>query len=531
MEYKRFLKKFNSQSDYESQKDSVMGMPHVVLFDDTKELVYSSESEIPSVDYSKEYFTIVNTSEEPLTIQLKQSSTAKTLNYKLSTSNDWVSSTSVTVNTSEEIKFKGNYTPVIDYGIGRFNISGGKFNVKGNIMSLLFDDNFSEQTSLEGYNYAFYNLFNNCTTLTNANELILPATTLADYCYEGMFFGCKSLTSAPQLLATTLANGCYYSMFFGCTSLTTASELPATTLKYNCYYSMFQGCTSLTTAPQLLATTLTENCYRSMFRGCTNLNNITMLATDISARGCLTDWVRGVSSSGTFTKNPSKFSLSRGVNGIPNGWTVVKYGYDPYNYNGHEYVDLNLPSGTLWATSVIGGDNPLYFQWGDTEGWTAEQVQNGEKVFASDGSDYKWNEGEWTIEGLSMTKYNATDGKRILDLEDDAAHVHMGGDWHMPTKEQCEELKANTTSIWTTQNGVNGRLFTSDTTGKSVFVPAFGNADGSGLYGVGSDGYVWCSSVEEDYLGTAWYLGFQSSNMYMTHNTRIVGRCVLGVIG
>ena len=201
---------------------------------------------------------------------------------------------------------------------------------------------------------------------------------------------------------------------------------------------------------------------------------------------------------------------------------------DPFN--GHEYVDLGLPSGTLWATKVVGGDNSLYFQWGDIEGWTAEQINNGEKAFDYYGSDYKWNEGELTCDGSSMTKYNATDGKTVLDLEDDAVHVHMGGDWHMPTKEQWEELTVNTTSTWTTQNGVNGRLFTASN-GKSVFVPAFGFAGGGSLYYVGSHGCVWSSSVSEDGLSNAWRLYFHSSYVSMNSVRRAYGHCVLGVVG
>ena len=150
----------------------------------------------------------------------------------------------------------------------------------------------------------------------------LPATTLADYCYDSMFQGCSSLTSAPELPATTLVGSCYDSMFEGCTSLTTAPVLPATTLTSSCYSSMFRGCTSLTNAPALPATTLADYCYEYMFDGCSSLSYIKCLATDISAYRCRDYWVRGVSSTGTFVKNPNK-TWSTGVDGIPRGWTVV----------------------------------------------------------------------------------------------------------------------------------------------------------------------------------------------------------------
>ena len=195
-------------------------------------------------------------------------------------------------------------------------------------------------------------------------------------------------------------------------------------------------------------------------------------------------------------------------------------------FNGYNYVDLGLPSGTLWATSVIKNKlgEPLYFSWGETEGWTAEQVQNGEKVFAWDGSDYKFGE-------YPHTKYNSEDGKTVLDLEDDAAHVHMGGDWHMPTKEQWEELIANTTSTLTIKNGVKGRLFTSKKNGKSIFVPVFGRMHGSAFYLVGSYGYIWSSSVDEKYLFNAWGLDFSSSCLSVGNGYRSFGCCILGVVG
>ena len=140
--------------------------------------------------------------------------------------------------------------------------------------------------------HCYRNMFNGCTSLTAAPEL--PATTLIDYCYAGMFLGCTSLTAAPKLPATTLAYKCYYEMFYGCTSLTAAPELKATTLAYECYYEMFYGCTSLESAPELPATELAESCYCKMFYGCKNLSSVTMLALDseiTSKSYCVYNWL------------------------------------------------------------------------------------------------------------------------------------------------------------------------------------------------------------------------------------------------
>ena len=130
----------------------------------------------------------------------------------------------------------------------------------------------------------YSSMFKDCTSLTTAPEL--PATKLADGCYSNMFEGCTSLTTTPTLPATTLANKCYQYMFNGCTSLTTAPELPATTLAGYCYSTMFGLCSKLTTAPALPATTLADYCYQFMFQGCTSLTSAPTLPATTLASGC-----------------------------------------------------------------------------------------------------------------------------------------------------------------------------------------------------------------------------------------------------
>ena len=160
----------------------------------------------------------------------------------------------------------------------------GNHNVGGNIMSLLYGDSFTNQTTLN--NYSFVKLFFNDTKLVNISSLELPATTLATGCYQQMFYGCTSLTTAPALPATTLAQSCYQSMFAGCTALTTAPALPATTLATSCYHAMFDGCSSLTTAPVLPATTLATSCYNSMFDGCSSLTTAPALPATTLTNYC-----------------------------------------------------------------------------------------------------------------------------------------------------------------------------------------------------------------------------------------------------
>ena len=153
---------------------------------------------------------------------------------------------------------------------------------------------------VETNNAKFCYLFKDCAALTSAPEL--PATKLADDCYNSMFHGCTSLTAAPNLNATTLADGCYSGMFYDCASLTDAPELKATTLVNHCYTYMFGSCTNLTSAPELKATTLAEGCYDNMFYGCTKLSTVTMLApsNQISEKDfCCFDWLDNAGTDGT----------------------------------------------------------------------------------------------------------------------------------------------------------------------------------------------------------------------------------------
>lgn len=154
----------------------------------------------------------------------------------------------------------------------------------------------------------------------NIMSLLNFSDTLTDYAFFRLFIACKSLTAAPELPATTLADACYQYMFCN-TSLTQAPTLPATRLSNMCYFSMFENCKALTTAPELQATTLFTYCYGWMFSGCTKLNYVKALFVDIHADGCVERWLDGVSSTGTFVKNKNATWTNRDA-GIPSGWSV-----------------------------------------------------------------------------------------------------------------------------------------------------------------------------------------------------------------
>lgn len=200
------------------------------------------------------------------------------------------------------------------------------------------------------------------------------------------------------------------------------------------------------------------------------------------------------------------------------------------NSNGFDYVDLGLPSKTLWATMNVGASKPkdygLYFQWGDTQGYTADQVgtRRGQKKFSS--YDYKWNP---SGDGNVFTKYTTMKAK--LGLNDDAANANMGGDWHMPTPDQISELLNNTTNTWTTQDGVNGRLFTSKTdTSKSIFIPAAGLAWDGSILNSGDYCNVWSSMLSSGNVDYGQYLSFYSGDASLSVNDRYFGLSVRGVL-
>lgn len=193
-------------------------------------------------------------------------------------------------------------------------------------------------------------------------------------------------------------------------------------------------------------------------------------------------------------------------------------------------MDLGLPSHTKWAAQNVGARKPsdagLYFQWGDTVGYTADQVGK-DKNF--NWSDYKWYLSGDNLDNLTFTKYTTTGA--TLALEDDAAHVNMGGDWHMPTEDQINELINNTRREWTTQDGVNGILFTSkDDTSKSIFIPTAGFAKKGSIHNSGEYGYVWSSAQNSVIGATAQCLFFYSDDHYTQGNVRLHGYSVRGVI-
>ena len=187
----------------------------------------------------------------------------------------------------------------------------------------------------------------------------------------------------------------------------------------------------------------------------------------------------------------------------------------------HEYVDLGLPSGTLWATCNIGANSPEeygdYFAWGET---ATKSIYSW--------STYKYCNGS----SSSMTKYNnnssygTVDNKTELETADDAAYVNWGSNWRMPSLTQFQELvnSSYTTTTWTTQNGIYGRKITSKSNGNSIFLPAAGARNDGSLGDVGSRGHYWSRTLNTSSPDKARRLYFNSSGIYTSYySTRFSG--------
>ena len=211
-------------------------------------------------------------------------------------------------NVGDKVMFRGSNNFYSQESDSKFSCSGSCF-IYGNIMSLIDKVNFPTATSMptgQAWNqHVFQGLFADNTNIDihSSRDLVLPATELVDGCYSRLFYGCTSLTKAP--------------------------ELPAEELATSCYYSMFTNCSNLETAPVLRAETLAHSCYCNMFENCAKINSITCLATSTGGENDFTHltqwWLSGVASTGTFITPATSVNWWTGSHGIPEGWTRVDY--------------------------------------------------------------------------------------------------------------------------------------------------------------------------------------------------------------
>jgi len=189
-----------------------------------------------------------------------------------------------------------------------------------------------------------------------------------------------------------------------------------------------------------------------------------------------------------------------------------------------DWVDLGLPSGTIWATRNVGASSPEeygdYFAWGETE----------------PKSEYSWISYKWAMSDTTLTKYCSysddgyngfVDNKTELDPSDDAACAHYPGG-RMPSQEQINELIENCTWQWTQRNGVNGQLVTGPN-GNTMFLPAAGDRWDGSTGNVGLRGYYWSRTLFSHNSHLAGFLRITSGGRYYVHDYRIYGLTVRAV--
>ena len=198
--------------------------------------------------------------------------------------------------------------------------------------------------------------------------------------------------------------------------------------------------------------------------------------------------------------------------------------------NGHELVDLGLPSGTLWATCNIGANAPEdygdYFAWGET---APKEIY--------DWKSYRY--GRFFNERYELNKYctypdfgfnGFVDSLTVLEPADDVAFAQWGAGWRIPTIGEWDEMFQNTTSVWTTQNGVNGWLFTA-ANGNSLFLPAAGYWWESAFNGADL-GVYWSVTLNKEFPYRAWGFHFNSSQCHLCGSSdRNRGQTVRAVVG
>ena len=409
-----------------------------------------------------------------------------------------------------------------------------------------------------------YSAFSHCSGLTSVT-IPNSVTSIG----EGAFSYCSGLTSVTIPNSVTSIGG---TAFYGCTSLTSVT-IPNSVTSIGNY--AFYGCTSLTSVT--IPNSVTSIGHHA-FVGCTSLTSVT-IPNSVTSIG---DWafvgcsgLAAIYSDGlqvelNVSSSQQQFD-AESIQSVIDTWqeggairfsqesaldlkgiliigekahwdgNTLVYGkggggyyyYDEWDEiddtgSSTDMVDLGLPSGTLWAKANIGASKPSefgkFYQWGDTQGY-------------EDASEHQftWDDYKWGTES-SLTKYNSTDGKLVLDNEDDPVYTATSGQYKSPTKDQLQELKDNTEHRWLSlANGVNGMKFwkkgtEEPTDGDSyIFIPAAGCCSYGSRNGIGSQGYVRSASRGESYANCAWSMTFRAGDVTMYDFGRSVGFSVRAV--
>ena len=238
-----------------------------------KHVSYSIESDSAYITTHKPYLTFSILSNGTVQFSGTSSgSTTNTIQYSINNGETWsepAQIVNINVNVGDNVMWKGEMTPISGEGIGTFSGGTAKFDLKFDVMSLLYGDDFETNDDLKSSD-TFRELFA-FTNVVNTNLFVLKSNTLTQYCYWHMFQNCQELIEMPYLFAQNLRNFCYGEMFIGCIKLKNTKALSAERTVDGCYIRMFNGCTSLIQAPILMSKEVSFSAYEGMFANCSSL--------------------------------------------------------------------------------------------------------------------------------------------------------------------------------------------------------------------------------------------------------------------
>lgn len=260
----KFLKKFATRAEYEAyMADNMENYPHVGYIADEGAVEYVKERK-EDLTQLPMFFEAI----EDMTATYKGSA----LQYSLD-NETWVDlpqkTATPTITAGQRVYFRGTI-PAAQIGRAHNFATTGKYRAKGNIMSLIYNDEFVGKNTINKESQ-FSSLFSYDTNLIEAIDLHMPATTLAPYCYSAMFENCTNLINGPTLPNATPVSGC----------------------------------------------------YNVLYHGCSNMSYIKAMFTVPPSSDYLYNWVDGVGATGTFVKNAAAtWTDSFGTSAIPTGWTV-----------------------------------------------------------------------------------------------------------------------------------------------------------------------------------------------------------------
>ena len=303
------LRLFNSAEQYNNTKNSLR-FPTVSKVDKTNIVKYintDNTSEEITENYADSYLTFEALGEGQFELFIKEGLTSEqmtSVSYSIDNGTTWTTTTidgteksiiTPVINKGDKVLWKGiGKQTAISSSICSTFSSSCYFNAYGNVMSLLYGDNFEGVTEFsENSTYNFAYLFNQTAGLRSIKNLILPVEILTPNCYQAMFNACTALISVTALPAKTLANNCYSEMFCNCTKLKHSAYLPSMNLANSCYSYMFAGCYALTFIPQLPALVMADSCYRGMFASCTGLVKAPKIMGQKLAFGCYWSMFQG----------------------------------------------------------------------------------------------------------------------------------------------------------------------------------------------------------------------------------------------